>query len=89
MLRIMLKSMDMSNKKIITLPCFIVSIFGIILKLKENRSGRESGLDFKHIFKDIMCKDFYFDPSDSAKELGYGRGDIKKSIEETVLACIK
>jgi len=89
LLQVMLDSMDMGNKKIITIPCFLASLYGRILKNKEKRLGLEAGLALNHLFKDIMCREFYFDPSRSAGELGYGRGGIEEAINKTIKVCLE
>lgn len=89
MLKFMLNYMNMSHKRIITLPCFLVSLKGRQMKREARKHGLEAGLNPIYIFKDILCKKFYFDPSDSAAELGYGRGGIQDSIKKTIEACIK
>ena len=89
MLQIMLDSMDMGNKKIITIPCFLASFYGKFHKRNQKKLGLESGLDYSRLFKDVMCRTFYFDPSQSAEELGYGRGGIEASIDKTIKACLQ
>ncbi len=89
MIKIMLKSMGMGNKKIITLPTFLVNMQGKKIKKQEDEQGVESGLNPLYLFKDIMCQELYFNPTESADELGYSRGGIEKSIDDTVKACLK
>lgn len=89
MIRIMLNSMNMSSKKILSIPCFFASFYGKYHKFLNSRKGLESGLDYNHLFNDIMCRKLYFDPSESASELGYGRGGIEASIDKTIKACIQ
>lgn len=89
MLQIMLSSMEMANKRIITVPCFFASLYGRYLKIKDSRRGLESGLDYNHLFMDIMCQELYFDPSDSVAKLKYNRGGIEESINKTIKACMK
>lgn len=89
MINAMLKSLNMEKKKIITIPCFFISFYGKIYKRKQKKLGFEPGLDYNRIFKDIMCRDLYFDPSQSARELGYGRGGIDESIDKTIKACLE
>ncbi len=88
MIKLMLTSMGMSSKKIISVPLFLVRIKGRSI-MRENKSkGIETGLDPLHLFKDIMCQQFYFDATESAEELGYSRGGIEKSIDDTIKACL-
>lgn len=88
MLRIMLNEMNMKNKRIVTIPCFLTSIYGKVLKNKEKKLGLESGLDLNYLFKDIMCRQFYFDSSIAAIELKFSRGGIEESIKKTIQACL-
>lgn len=88
MLKIMTEAMGKGRKIIITIPCFPASVNGILHKMKDRRAGRESGLDYYHLFKDILCRNFFYDPSESALELGYGRGGIRESIKKTIRACL-
>jgi hypothetical protein len=37
--------------------------------------------------QDIVTRYLYFDPSDTAKALGYGRGGLEQSITDTMRAC--
>ncbi|MDX1359551.1 MAG: hypothetical protein R3232_12025, partial [Clostridia bacterium] len=83
------KAMNMEKKPIITLPCFLASLYGKWMKTKEKKKGFENGLDLNHIFNDIMCQCLYFDPSSTANELNYGRGGLEKSINKTVTASLK
>lgn len=89
MVRIMLTSMNMEKKKIITIPCFLASIYGMVHKIKDKRLGLDSGLDYSLLFRDVMCRNLFFDPSESADELGYGRGGIEDSIKKTITACLE
>jgi nucleoside-diphosphate-sugar epimerase len=89
MLQLMLNSMNMSNKKIVTVPSFIVNLMGRKIKKEDEKSGFDAGLDPLYLFRDIMCKELYFDPTESVNELGYGRGGIEESIDKTIKACIK
>lgn len=88
MLGIMTSAMGYDDKKIITVPCFFATLFGVFQKLKNYLKGKESGLDYSHLFRDFLCREYFFDPSDSSLELGYSRGGIKQSIEETIEAII-
>ena len=78
--------MDTEKKKVITITCFLASIYGIFHKMRDLREGKESGLDYHYLFKDFLCRNFFFDPTESAKELGYDRGGIEKSIDKTIKA---
>lgn len=88
MIKVMLRSLNMENKKIITIPCFFASFYGKLHKIKLKKLGLEPGLDYDRLFSDVMCRTFYFDPSQSANELGYERGGIEESIDKTIKACL-
>jgi len=88
MLKLMMDTLG-KHKKILSPPCYLTALKGKQLRHKEQRHGIESGLNLSYIFEDILCREFYFDPSESSNELEYNRGGIDAAIEETVLACIK
>lgn len=87
MLSIMLKAMG-EDKKIVTIPTFLASMYGMSLKNKEAKEGKEAGLDHVRLFEDIQSQYLYFDPAPTAEILGYGRGGIEESIEKTIKACL-
>lgn len=89
MLEIVFKAMGSNRSKIITIPCSLASMFGLFQKIKDRCKGKESGLDYHYLFKDFLCKNFFFDPSESADALDYGRGGIEESIEKTVKAFLE
>ncbi len=89
MLKIMVGELNISRQIIITVPCFFGSLFGFFQKRRDMRRGKESGLDYYYLFRDFLCRNYFFDPSESSAELGYARGRIEESIKETVRACIK
>jgi nucleoside-diphosphate-sugar epimerase len=74
-------------KKIMTVPGCFAQFAGIFITMKYRRKGLESGLDIRYLLRDIMSEPFYFDPEESAKALGYGRGGLKEAIEDTIRAC--
>jgi hypothetical protein len=86
MLGIMLETMGI-KRKIITVPTFLATLGGISLKKKELKEGKEPGLDYSRLFKDIQSQYLFFDPTPSSTELGYNRGGIRESIIKTVKAC--
>lgn len=89
MIKIMLEAMDMSHKKIITIPNFLANIIGKKMKREEEKQGLESGLDLVNLFRDIQCRYSYFDPTESKEILGYNGGGIKKAIKDTTKACLE
>lgn len=88
MIRMMLESMGMADKKIVTLPKFLMNIQARKMKKKEKKEGYEAGLNPLYLFNDIICRFMYFDADESIRELGYGRGGIGKAIDKTIKACI-
>jgi len=86
MLDIMFSAVGM-HKKIINIPRFIAVIAGIIINRGWKKKGLEGGLDARYLMRDILTHNLFFDPSDTAKKLGYKRGGLKKSIIATMRAC--
>ena len=76
------------KKKIIILPTFLVRLVLRIVKLQQQLRGRESGLDLVR-FTSVQTRNTFFDPSPAAKELGYGRGGLKRAFEDTIKACVR
>jgi len=87
MLRIVLDTMGRKRRPIITLPTMLANIVGRWMRRGEKKKGLESGLDLGYLFKDILSQKFYFNPTPSVIELGYGQGGVKEAIEATVRAC--
>ena len=86
MLDTMFKAVGM-YKKIINIPRFIAVIAGILINMRWKNKGLEGGLDARYVMRDILTKNLFFDPSDSAEKLRYGRGGLKESIISTMKAC--
>jgi dihydroflavonol-4-reductase len=86
MITIMLNAIG-QIRKINPLPKFIANIVGRSLYQKDKKQGKESGLNPSHFFQDIQCQYLFFDPSETAKELGYNRGGIKEALELTAKSC--
>lgn len=87
MLRIMLDAMGMLTKKIVTLPTFLVSLYGKKLRNDDFKLGKESGLNHALLFKDIQSQFMYVDPSAAVEALKYKLGGVKEAIVKTVEAC--
>jgi dihydroflavonol-4-reductase len=87
MLGIMLKAMGM-DKKVITVPTFAATLIGMRIKNRDSKEGKEKGLDPAKLFKDIQSRYLYYDPAESRKELGYGKGGVREAIIKTVKACM-
>jgi nucleoside-diphosphate-sugar epimerase len=86
MLTLMMKGLKW-KKKIFTIPTFLATWYGAYLVKKEKKQGKEHGLNARHLFNDIQAKNLFFDPSETAELLGYGRGGIEESILKTMEAC--
>jgi dihydroflavonol-4-reductase len=89
MLNIMLKAMGMGHKKIITVPSFVLSLYGRKIARDYTKEGKQSGLNTALLFKDIMEKYSYIDADPIKAELDYTGGDIEESIIKTVKRCIE
>jgi dihydroflavonol-4-reductase len=86
MLGLMLEAAGM-RRKVITVPTFLVSLYGAMLMREERKQGKESGLNLARMFKDIQARELYYDPGDVAKQLGYTRGGVEEAIRKTIKAC--
>ena len=74
-------------KKIIGVPSAFTQLGGIFINMRFKRKGLESGLNIRYLMRDIMSDFCYFDPAESTKALGYGRGGLKEAIADTIRAC--
>ena len=86
MLSIMLDTMHL-EKKIVNIPRIFAVLFGMSMRRTHKREGLESGLDPVWLMRQIMTDYFYFDPTESQQELGYGSGGLEESIRKTVRTC--
>jgi len=84
MLRIVLDTIGLKKRLIITLPTSLATIIGKWMKRQEKRKGLESGLDRVYVFNDVLSKNLYFDPTSSVEDLGYKQGGVREAIEATV-----
>jgi nucleoside-diphosphate-sugar epimerase len=89
LLSIMLKAMNMDYKQIKTVPTFIMNIVGKNMRKKEIKEGRDSGLNYAYLFKDIQTRYFYIDAEAVKMELGYAGGSVDEAITETAQKCLK
>ena len=86
MLEMMMSAIG-ENKRIINIPRPMAVLAGRMIEKGWKKKGLEGGLDAGYLMKDIMTDYLYFDPSYSAKKLGYRRGGLKKAITDTMRAC--
>ncbi|MDY2727695.1 MAG: NAD(P)H-binding protein [Candidatus Onthovivens sp.] len=77
-------------RKIIHPPVFLCAMGGDMIGKKELKQGRETGLNFKLVMKEIMSKDLVVEEEVMDKvnaELHISRGGLEESLRETMLAC--
>ena len=86
-IKIIQKAADI-DRRIVTLPTWIGTLAGWHYKRKDKKKGKEAGLNPKLFFKDIQCREFFFDPTPSQEELGYTGGGLEESIIKTIQRCI-
>ncbi|NLY82050.1 MAG: NAD(P)H-binding protein [Clostridiales bacterium] len=89
LLSLMLKSMEMEEKKIKTVPTFIMTQVGKRMRAKDFEKGREAGLNYVHLFKDIQTRYLYIDADTVKKELSYSGGEVDEAIAETAKKCLE
>ncbi len=75
------------EKKIVHIPRFLAALAGRSIERSERKKGLQGGLNPRYIMRDILTDYLYFDPAESAKTLGYGRGGLAEAIQDTVRAC--
>jgi dihydroflavonol-4-reductase len=75
------------KKIIINIPRFLAVMIGRFIERGRHKKGLEGGLNAKYLMQDILTRELYFDPSETAEALGYGRGGLKESIIDTMKAC--
>lgn len=74
------------QKKVVTLPNWIVQIGLSGVKLWHGLQGREGGLDPAH-FLALQTRNTFFDPLPAQRALGFTGGGLDKAFRETVEAC--
>jgi len=77
------------KRKIVAMPTFFGTCFGSYLRWKDKKEGKEGGLNHKRLFKDIQCRELYYDPTSTCEELGVSRGGLKDSVIETIKRCLE
>jgi len=75
------------RRRFIHVPHWMAAIAGRYMMFRERRRSREPGLNLAYIFKDVISRDFFLEPAQSAVLLGYGSCDVKEAIAETARAC--
>ncbi|MBU1118885.1 NAD-dependent epimerase/dehydratase family protein [Patescibacteria group bacterium] len=76
------------EKRVVSLPNFLVTIATVLLKLKHKLQGREGGLD-PVAFTKVQTAQTFFDPDSSRSVLRYGSGGLDDAFKKTVEACVK
>ena len=89
--RFMLEQMQIGlglKKPIWTVGTRIATWSASAIARSNRRKGLESGLNMKHLMRDIMSRDFYIENVYKISSLlNYGRGGVAAAIRETVRAC--
>ena len=89
MLEIMLSAMG-TPKKIVNVPCLLVTLYGVKHKREYSRQGKEMGLNPVKLMRDIQCQHLYYDADElSRKELGYSGGGVEAAIRKTIKRCLE
>jgi dihydroflavonol-4-reductase len=75
------------RRRIIHVPHWLAAIAGSFMMYRERRRSKEPGLNLAYIFRDVISREFFLEPAQSAALLGYGSCDVKEAIAETARAC--
>ncbi|TFH26125.1 MAG: NAD-dependent epimerase/dehydratase family protein [Bacteroidia bacterium] len=75
------------RRRFIHVPHWLAAIAGRFMMFRERRRSMEPGLNLAYIFRDVISRDFFLEPAQSAALLGYGSCDVKLAIAETARAC--
>ncbi len=86
MLEMMMSAIG-EKKIIVNIPRLLAALAGRFIERGRHKKGLEGGLNAKYLMQDILTRELYFDPLETAAALGYGRGGLKDSIVETMKAC--
>lgn len=76
------------EKRVITLPDWIVKFGAGLVKILHSLQGRESGLNPLQ-FISLQTAETYIDPGLSQSALGYESGGLDAALLETVQLCLK
>lgn len=86
MLGVMLRTLGI-DKTVHHIPSGVGALFGRWRRRAEARRGRENGLNYELLFRDVMSEYLYIDPAPSVRALRYGQGGVRDAIAETTRAC--
>ena len=88
-LSICLDAYGMEKKRIITVPAFVLGVYGWFIKHKEKKEGKESGLDTVKLMYDIQSQETFLDNDTVCEQLGIQRRGVKASLIKTVEKCLE
>jgi nucleoside-diphosphate-sugar epimerase len=71
------------KRKVVIVPNSIVRVFSWLTRLYFKLTGKQSGLDLYH-FISTQTDQTYMDCQKSMEKLKFGKGNLQKSIEDTV-----
>jgi dihydroflavonol-4-reductase len=74
------------EKRVFTLPNFLVKFGALVLLIIHTIQGKESGLE-PVTFIDLQTKKTFIDSKEVRAELGYSLEDLTPSLLETIKAC--
>ncbi len=74
-------------KRVITLPNWLLKPAMAAVELGYHLRGKESGLSMVP-FVELQTRNAFLDTDYSREQLGYGKGDLDKALEDTVRACL-
>jgi hypothetical protein len=75
-----------SQKKVITVPKFLLKLGVLFLHIQSYLLGKEPGLHYMK-YLDAQTRNMFFDSSIAQKKLGYKVKSIKDAVRDTVTAC--
>lgn len=76
-----------NEKRVISLPNWLVTAGAFFLKLAHKLKGLESGLDPVQFIK-LQTANTYIDPQLSREVLNYSLGGLDEALQETVQVCL-
>ena len=74
-------------KPVVTLPNWLLKPAMAALELDYRLKGKESGLSMVP-FVELQTRNAFLNTEYSRKQLGYEKGNLEKSLEDTVKACL-
>jgi hypothetical protein len=74
------------EKHVVSLPNWLATIAGALLKTQHFFEGKEGGLDPIKLIQIQTAKTF-FDPTVAREALGFNSSDLDAALQKTVEAC--